>query len=242
MATFLIVSFVVVALAAAAQAIAGFGFALLAVPVLALVADAPTAVVGTSVVGLIPLLVNVVRDRRYAAWRTAAAMCLAAGVGLPLGLLILRGVPERGLTALIAVVVLGCTAIVWRPPRLARVHPALIGAVGVLTGVLTTSTGTNGPPLVASFHAMGYGHRALRATVAAVFLGTGVLAAVGFVIAGAVTPRAALLAAVGVPAALAGWFAGNHLFARLDPDGFRRVLLGALATCGALAVARVIAW
>jgi len=138
---------------------------------------------------------------------------------------------------LIAVIVLGCTWIVWRPPRLPAGRSA-VAAVGVLTGMLTTSTGTNGPPLVAVFRAMGYGQRAFRATLAAVFLGTGVLGAIGFVLAGAVTRRASIVALVGLPAAVLGWAVGDRIFSRLNAGAFRRVLLAALVGCSLLALGR----
>lgn len=238
-ASFLIVSALIFALAAAAQAVTGFGFALLAVPLLAVATDARTAVVGTAVVGLVPLAVTVARDRRHVRWRTVTAILLAAVAGLPLGLLILRGVSERVLTGVIAVVVLGCAYLVWRPPPVRRPVPAVIGLVGVLTGVLTTATGTNGPPLVASFQTLGYGPRVLRATLAAIFFGTAVLGTAGFAIAGAMTSRAVLLALIGVPSALAGWYAGNRIFTLLDARNFRRVLLGALAAAAVVAVLRL---
>jgi uncharacterized protein len=228
----ILASFVIVALASAAQAMTGFGFALLAVPLLAVVADAPTAVVATSLVGLIPTTVTALRDRGHVRWQTVALLLGAAVAGLPMGLLILRGVPERWLTVLIAVIVLGCTWIVWRPPRLPAGRGA-VAAVGVLTGVLTTSTGTNGPPLVAVFRAMGYGPRAFRATLA-----TGVLGAVGFALAGAVTRRASLVALVGLPAAVLGWAVGDRIFSRLNAGAFRRVLLAALVACSLLALGR----
>jgi uncharacterized membrane protein YfcA len=241
---FLIASFVIVLVASAAQAVTGFGFALLAVPLLATVADAPTAVVGTSVVGLVPTLVTAVRDQGSVAWRAVWLLLTAAVFGMPVGLVILRTAPESVLIVLIAAVVVGCTLIVWRPPPLPRFeisnHRVALGAVGVLTGVLTTSTGTNGPPLVAAFTALGFAPRALRATLAAVFLGTGVIGAAGFVIAGAVTERASLVALVGLPAAVLGWLAGDRLFARLNGETFRRVLLAALVACCLVSVGRVV--
>ncbi len=239
MVSFLIASFLIVMVASAAQAVTGFGFALLAVPLLALIADAPTAVVGTSIVGLIPTGVTALRDRGSVAWRAVALLVAAAVCGMPLGLVILRTTPERWLTVLIAVVVIGCTAIVWRPPRLPR-GPVVLGAVGVVTGLLTTATGTNGPPLVAAFTAHGYPPRALRATLAAIFVATGITAACGFVLAGVVTERAGLLAAIGVPAALLGWFVGDRLFIRLNGETFRSVVLGALVACSLVMVGRVV--
>jgi uncharacterized protein len=238
-AAFLIAAFVIVAAAAAAQTIVGFGSALLAVPLLALVADPHTAVVGMSLIGLVPTAMIAVRDRAAVQWHTVGLVLLAAAVTMPLGLLVLIVAPDRVLTGLIAVVVLGCTYLVWRPPRVPA-GPGPLLAVGGLAGVLTTATGTNGPPLVAALRALGYGPRAFRATLAGVFLGTGVVAVAGFLLAGAVTHRALLVTLVGVPAALVGWLIGERLFGRLDAVTFGRVVLAALVVCSVLTLGRAL--
>ncbi len=236
----LIAAFFIVAAASAAQTIIGFGSALLAVPLLAVVADAQTAVVGMSLVGLVPTALIAVRDRTAVHWRTVVIVLLAAVGTLPLGLLVLIWAPDRVLTGLIAVVVLGCTYIVWRPPRVPT-GPGPLLAIGGITGILTTSTGTNGPPLVATFRALGYPPRAFRATLAAVFLGTGVVSVAAFALAGTVTLRVVLVTLAGLPGAVLGWLIGDRFFARLDPVTFSRVVLIALVICSMGALGHALA-
>jgi hypothetical protein len=235
----LVAAFLIVAVASAAQTIIGFGSALLAVPLLAVVADAQTAVVGMSLVGLVPTALIAVRDRTAVHWRTAGLVLLAAVVTMPLGLLVLIWAPDRLLTGFIAVVVLGCTYLVWRPPRIPS-GPGPLVAVGGITGLLTTSTGTNGPPLVAAFRALGYSPRSFRATLAAVFLGTGVVGVAGFVLAEAVTFRVVLVTVVGLPGAVLGWLIGDRFFARMPTVTFGRVVLIALVICSLLALGRAL--
>ncbi|MEH1011554.1 sulfite exporter TauE/SafE family protein [Micromonospora sp. CPCC 206060] len=232
----LLTTFGIVLLAAVAQAVSGFGFALVAVPLLAVTTDARTAVVATSLASLALTLITMAREWRYVRWRTAGLLTGTAVLGMPVGLLILVVTPDRLLTALIAVVVLGCAMLVWSGVRMRTGRPA-VGAVGVLVGVLTTATGANGPPLVAAFHSFGYDPRTFRATLAAIFTGSGAIGIVGFLAAGQVDAGTLRIAVLGLPAVALGWWLGNRVFARVGPATFRRItLVGLTASAGAAIV------
>ncbi|HEY8473249.1 MAG TPA: sulfite exporter TauE/SafE family protein [Natronosporangium sp.] len=235
----LLYAFVIVLAAAAVQAVTGFGFALIAVPLLTLATEPRTAVVASGIAGLSMTVMAAIRERDHARWRVAGALLAAAALGMPVGLLVLRAAPERTLTALIGVAVVGCALPIWRGLRLPSNRPAVFG-VGLVAGVLSTSTGTNGPPLVAAFQAMGFDPRTFRATLAAVFSGSGTLSLAGFFLAGQVTADAARVGLIGVPAVLLGWWAGNLVFHRIDPGRFRRVVLAALVAGGAILTVRAL--
>lgn len=236
----LLVAFGIVLLGALVQAVSGFGFALVVVPLLAVATDARTAVVAASLASLGLTLTVTARERGHVRWRTAGLLTATAVLGMPVGLLILVLAPERLLTALIALVVLGCALMVWSGARI-RTGTRAVGAVGVLAGVLTMSTGTNGPPLVAAFHSFGYDPRTLRATLAATFTGSGVIGVTGFVATGQVDAVSVRITAVGLPAVALGWWLGNRLFARVSPATFRRIALAGLVASAGAAIARSLA-
>ncbi|MFC4019511.1 sulfite exporter TauE/SafE family protein [Micromonospora sp. GCM10011542] len=229
----LLTVFGIVLLGALAQAVSGFGYALVTVPLLAATLDPRGAVVVSALTGIGLTLVAAVRERAYARWSVAAALAGAALLGLPLGLLVLARAPERVLSVVIAVVVLGCAALVWSNARI-RTGRVGLGVIGVLVGVLTAATGTNGPPLVAAFHSLGYDPRTFRASLAATFSGTGLMGLAGFAVTGQVHLDLVRTALVALPAVPLGWWLGNRLFHRIDPVRFRRiVLLGLLGSAGA---------
>lgn len=235
----LLATFTVILLAAVAQSVSGFGFALVSVPLLTVTTDPRTAVVVTALAGIGLTLTAAARERAHAQWRTAGLLTAAAVLGMPVGLLVLALAPDRLLAGLIAVVVLGCVLLVWRNVRM-HTGPAAVGVVGVVSGVLATSTGTNGPPLVAAFQALGYAPRAFRATLAATFAGSGVIGLAGFVLTGQVTGTTLRLAAAGLPAVLLGWWVGNRIFARVNPATFRRIVLVGLVASAGTALARAV--
>ncbi|HLU45557.1 MAG TPA: sulfite exporter TauE/SafE family protein [Natronosporangium sp.] len=238
MESLVLAAVLVMLLAAAVQAVTGFGFALVAIPLLALTADPRTAVVSVGVAGLAMTVMAAVRERRHARWSTAGLLVAASVVGMPAGLLVLRSAPARVLTLLIGAGVIGCALLIWRGLRLPNRRPVVVG-VGILAGALATATGTNGPPLVAALQAMGYAPRAFRATLAVTFTGSGLLALTGFGLTGQFTPEVLMLGGAGIPATLVGWWLGDRVFHRLDPERFRRLLLWALVGCGVLIIAPV---
>ena len=233
----LIATFGIVAIAAAAQAVTGFGFALLAVPLLALVMPVNTAVVVGSIASLAMSVVTAIRDRDHVHWRTAAVITAVAIVGMPLGLYLLVALPAPALTALVGVAVLVSTLLVWLRPTLPEGRGTLT-CIGLLVGALTTATGTNGPPLVAAFQSLGYGKQAFRATIAAIFVGCGVVSIGFFAFGHELTAAAVQACLVGVPGGFIGWWAGDDIFRRLDTHVFRVVVLVALVAASVVTLVR----
>ncbi len=236
----LIATFVIVATAAAAQAVTGFGFALLAVPLLALVMPVNTAVVVGSIASLAMSVVTATLDRAHVQWRTATVIVAVAVVAMPLGLYLLVALPASALTALVGVAVLVSTFLVWRRPALPEGRGTLT-SIGLLVGVLTTATGTNGPPLVAAFQSLGYGKEAFRATIAAVFVGCGIVSIGFFAYGHELTAAAVQACLIGIPGGFIGWWAGDHLFRRLDTPTFRVVVLVALVAASVITLVRALA-
>jgi uncharacterized membrane protein YfcA len=235
----LALAFVIVLIASSAQAITGFGYAMLAVPLLSVVIDAHTAVVGAALAGLGLSTIGTIQERAHVSWRPTLIMCGTSLLGMPFGIVLLHVLDARALRLLIAGVVLVCTAQVWRNVRLPE-RASVVGVLGLITGVLATATGTNGPPLVAAFQAMGYEPRRFRATMAATFLLTGVLSLAAFAIGGDVDRASLMVSLAAVPAAIAGWLVGNRVFARIDAVLFRRIVLIALVCASAVTVIRAL--
>jgi uncharacterized protein len=223
----------IILLASTVHAVTGFGYALVATPLLALTVDPHTAVVATTLSALAMTITIAVRQRQHAEWKVAMIATAGIVVGMPLGLWVYAATSEQVLTALIGVGVLGCTLMVWRRVKVHGNIPVLVG-VGLISGALSTSTGTNGPPMVAAFQGMGYDPNKFRATLAAVFAATSVLSLVGFAVAGQVDTQSIWIGLVGLPVVQLGWFAGNAIFNRIDAERFRKVVLVSLLVSAAV--------
>jgi uncharacterized membrane protein YfcA len=236
--TYLLVA-LVVGVGAVAQATSGFGFALLTVPLLAVLIGPKTAVVTDNVVGIGLVSLMVLRNRHGVDRRTVLVVSVAAIVAMPLGLLILTEVDARVLTAVIGVTVLALTAALFKgltfPDR-----DATDVLAGFASGVLATSTGTNGPPLVITFQGKDLEPNVFRATLAAAFLAQSVATLVAFTATGKVTGDVVRAALAGYPGIVVGILAGERLAARIDRRRFRVVVLAMLVASALTSIVRAL--
>jgi uncharacterized membrane protein YfcA len=237
---------VVVLLGAAVQSATGFGFALVSGPALFALLEPAEAVTALLVLG-VAVNVLVVAGRAAGGsvrWPDLARVVVAAVPGLVGGALLLGVVPKPVLQAVVGVGVLLAVALqVWRRPAPPgpvprRAPHGSAVAVGLLVGVLTTTTGTNGPPLVLWLERRRLAPADARRTISAVFLALNVLGAVALAAVGhgAGAARPALLAVL-LACAVAGHVAGAGLFRRMDPRRFRVAGLVLCAVAGLAAIA-----
>lgn len=230
-------------LGASLQSATGFGFALVAAPVLFAVFGPQEAVTAGVLLGVAINLLTLATERRVPRVLRGEVLALVAWSlpGLALGALALRELPERLLSALVALAVLAGLALRLRARRgraagaCTRSRRWSAPLAGISSGALSTSTALSGPPIVLHLLARGVTSEQMRDTLAAVFVGLALLSAPALLISGTFdVPDAigALLAA-----GLAGQIVGRRLFARLAGDGHENVVLVVLAIAALTALA-----
>jgi uncharacterized protein len=234
-ASVLVAIALIIGFAAATQSITGFGFALLGVPGLALLLGPKVAVVAISCVGVPLVIWNAARWRDDILWREAITTSVAALVGMPIGLFVLTHADDQVLSALIGATILVMTAWLWRGLALPRGRTTELTA-GFVSGTLSTSVGTNGPPMVIAFQAVGLEPRPFRATLQACFSLQGSIALTLFWSRGLVVHDVGIAFLVGAPAAVVGALLGDRLAPRVHAGPFRNAVLILLALSGALAL------
>ncbi len=231
---------VIVALAGAAQSLTGFGFSLLAVPLLAVVVGPEAAVLTANALGSAVNVALVVEGWAHVRRRTAAVLLAGAVAGLPIGLLVIEVLDPQALKVVIAVVVLVLTGLLARGVTLGARGLGVDLATGFTSGVLSTSTSMNGPPLVLGLQAQGFGPAEFRATLATVFVVSGVLSVLLLTAAGNWTDTVTLALVAGIPGLAVGWWLGRLAYRRVDPVRFRAVVLGMLVASALVALASVV--
>ncbi len=225
---------------AALQSAIGFGFALVVGPALFGLLEPNEAlttliILGTAVNLLV--LFGERRPRRVRSEQVLSALMWSVP-GLAAGALILSAASKPALQIAVGVAVVVAVAVQVRVRAAPHRHlrgpePAWAApAVGLSTGVLGTTTGTSGPPLVLWFQRLEFSPAEFRDSLAVAFLGLNVLA-IGALIAfgGGVAAPAALAIAGLIALTFAGEYAGRQLFSRLDPRGFR--IAGLVVVVGA---------
>lgn len=218
------------------QILAGFGFALLAMPVMTLAIPVEQGVVVVSLLALLSTSWQSIHLRRDAVPTLVARLVVASMIGMPLGLVILNVVDDSVLRILLGVAVLIATLLLARGLNLAHAGPSLEAGCGFVSGVLNTSLGTNGPPLVFVLQARQLMPNQFRATIAAVFVFSNVFALVLFLYDGKIAGDEIQAAVVALPAWAAGQLLGWPARRHVDGDRFRRLVLGLLLAAGLTAI------
>ncbi len=224
---------VILALAAFTQSLTGFGLALVSMPLLSMVMSLPQA---TALVAVVSLGVEVVilwQHRAHLRWQPVRRLILASWVGVPLGVVLLRRLPEtwmlHGLGALL--VAYGLYALSGKPlPTLQR--PGWGWAAGLTAGALGGAYNTSGPPVILYGHARGWPPQAFKANLQAFFLASSSMVFGAHLVAGDISVATWAQAAAALPALALGLWAGHRAAAFLPPDGFRKVVLAALVLLG----------
>lgn len=221
---------------AALQSATGFGFALVSAPLLFAATDPGRAVALLIVLGLLVNLMTLGTEGRRPQPLARDSLTILAWAlpGVVAGLLALRSLDSTALQAGVTLGVFATLAVralarrrrdagAGEPPRWAA------AATGFVSGALTTSTNTAGPPVVLYMLARGATPVQTRDTLTVTFIGFSVLGMAALLASrteGAI-PHADALAAL-VPAVVAGHLAGRPVFARIAEHRYEPVLTAVL--------------
>jgi uncharacterized membrane protein YfcA len=229
---------VVLAVASAVQATTGFGFALLAMPLLSAVIGPTSALAVTSLLSIPNSSATAWSARADADRPTLRRLVAGAVIGMPFGLLLLESVSERVMQLLIAAAVAIAAIALAAGLRLRRAGGRIELAAGLLSGVLSTSTGTSGPPIVICLQSKGFPSRRLRATISTQFAITGWVGVVLLAARGHIHRDDVLVAIVAMPVLLFAWRLGAGWFTTLTQLRFDRLVVVLLIAAAATAAVR----
>jgi uncharacterized membrane protein YfcA len=210
-----------------------------AVPIVSVLAGAKVAVVATDTVAFGIILSLVASGRAHVRLAVVRVVTLAAIVGMPVGLWILTNISDRVLADAIASVVILLTVVLMSRAT-APDRPGIDIAAGFTSGVLATSTGTHGPPLVLALQARRVPASEFRATLSAAFVLQDLVAMSGFAITRQFSAEVWRVVAVGVPGLVAGRLVGDRLFVSLDGGASAASCSDLLMMTGILSLAEAV--
>lgn len=224
-------------LAGAVSGLGGFGYALVSVPPLLLVFDPTTVIVIVSVVGVFTNALVVSESPSTVDARAAGALLPWSVLGVVAGTEILRSVETAYIELAAGLLVSGFSVILLRglSPRglKGRWGPVVAGASA---GVLSSSTGLGGPPIVMLFAVRGFSRDVFRATNAACLLALGCLTLFSLILRDMVGWQQLWVSALLIPAAFSGKAMGTRISGHLSGRGFRNAMLWLTLTAGCVGV------
>jgi uncharacterized protein len=219
--------------AAFIQIIAGFGFALLSVPLMTLAIEPKTAVVVSTLTGIVVTTWQAYRLRADIDRVLAKKLLIGAYAGMPVGFLAFVLATEDTLRLCLGVSVVIAVILLVMRIDLSRASARLDYGLGFVSGMLNTSLSTNGPPLVFDLQVRQLAAAPFRATISAVFAVSNIMALTLFVVFGKVTADGLRASAITIPAMVIGQLLGYPIRKHVHGERFRWlviVLLVAAAT------------
>jgi len=228
-----IIAFLIVLFASMIQGMTGFGAGLLVGPVLTLFLEPKLVVLIIMFTGIANLLFVVHNARRHIYAARALPLIIPAIIGVPLGTYILHEVASSVTSLAIACISIIFSMVLlmgyYRPIK--REAAASLG-FGFMSGVMSAAVGMGGPPLVLFLSNQRWPKEIFRGTTAILFLLTGTLSIILYVIAGIATYSRVISGASLIPAGIIGFFVGNILFQRVSAMIFLKISLSLILVAG----------
>lgn len=212
----------------------GFGSALVAMAVLPSLLGLPVAAPIVAATGLALESMLTLRYRQSlrvdAIWRVLAASLVAA----PFGVFLLRHINER-----VALFVLGLLLLLYslyaligfRLPSLA--NPIWPWITGLFSGLLGGAYNTAGPPIVIYGNCRGWDAAQFKSNLSSFFVINSLFVTASHFFSGNFTPHVTSTILFCLPATILGFILGQAMDRWLDPERFRKIVLGLLIILGA---------
>jgi uncharacterized membrane protein YfcA len=199
----------------------GFGEALVAVPLLALVLPVEVAAPVAVLLSITVAAIVIAQDWREVHIGSAAWLVVSTLFGIPMGLLILKSVPESAVKATLAILIIAFSAwsLVTRHPHELK-NDRLAWLFGFGAGVLGGAYGMNGPPLVVYGALRRWSPANFRATLQGYFLPASLMGMFGYWVAGLWTWDVTRYYLLSLPTAVLAIFLGRLINRRLEARRF----------------------
>ncbi|MGA7240937.1 MAG: sulfite exporter TauE/SafE family protein [Bryobacteraceae bacterium] len=219
----------------------GFGEALIAVPLLALLMPvkvaAPVAVMASITVALIV----VIQDWRKIHARSAVRLVLPTLLGIPLGLLLLKTIPESVIKAALAVLIIAFSAYSLLGDKRRELKDDRFAYLfGFIAGILGGAYGMNGPPLAVYGSLRGWSPQHFRATLQGYFLPASIAGLWGYLLSGLWTPAVSRYYLLSLPFVISATFIGRMINRRIGADRFVLYVHGGLIAIGLILLSQAI--
>jgi len=218
----------------------GFGDAVIAMPILAIILDVKTA---TPVVALVACVISisiVYKNRLSIDFKSVLPLIISSLIGIPVGLLMLKGISETLMKTLLGSVVAGYGIIGLLRPPLAKIDErrSITFLCGFVAGILGGAYNVNGL-LIAMYGAMKrWPPQRFRATMHGYFLPTGFFIMIGHGVSGLWNVNVFTLFGFALPAVLLAIYLGGKVNRSIPPRVFERYVNAFLLILGVLLIFR----
>lgn len=229
MSTFVLI--VIVLVASTLQAGTGFGFSIMATPLLLLLFSPHDAIQINIVLSLLISLIVAFKIRNQVDKEILKRLIEGSIIGILPGVLLFVFLDVRPLKILVCILILASTSLIVLKVNFQQTKFKDL-MTGAISGLLTTSLGMPGPPLLIYFAGAKVDKATLRSTSLAYFV---FIYSISFLLQFLMysTSHGVLIATLwGFPFALLGIYLGQKMFARLKQQLFQKIIYALLFVTG----------
>ena len=214
-------------------ATAGFGFSLVAAPPLLLLYEPVQVTAMLLILTLATRWMLLIDTWRTANARTIGAMLPTAWLGIGIGILIVQAVDPDYIKLLASTVVIVAALLLMRGWRPKHAHASAAAPfAGLLSGILSPTTGMDGTPVVFLLSSRDFGIPAFRSTITVYYYLIIPVSILALVQQGLLGRDDVLRSLAVVPPVVIGTMIGQRLVRRLSIERFRSIVYGLLLVSG----------
>ncbi len=221
----------IILIASILQTSTGFGFSILATPFLLLLFQPAEAIQINLILSFVISLALIAKIKQDIDFGVLKRFLFGSVAGLPLGMLVFLVLDVTKLKLGISIIILILTVVLIWKFRISQTKPRDY-IVGGLSGILTTSIGMPGPPLLLYFAGTATQKAVLRGTTLAFYLVIYLLSIIMQVSFAGATKTMWLASGLALPIVFLGLYVGQLLFTRINERHFQIVLYVILAFTG----------
>lgn len=192
--------------------VTGMGFVIVSAGVLSLLLTPKGAIILMSIMVPPVTMVQLYHHRAHAqALRPLTPLLVMSGIGVLLGVVLFSVLPGRVIGALMGSVILSFVVLklLGRVPEISAAHARVAGpAIGLVGGVLSSTSGLSGPLFATYLVALRVPPRPFAFTINAIYSVLTTVRFLGFALAGAVTSTLLMMGAALLAPALVGQWLG----------------------------------
>lgn len=211
---------VIILTASVLQTSTGFGFSILATPFLLLLFEPGEAIQINLVLSLLISLALIRKVRKDIDFGILKRFVIGSVIGLPIGMFIFLLIDINKLKLAISFIILALTILLILKFRMQQGNKRDL-AVGGISGVLTTSIGMPGPPLLLYFSGTETKKEKLRGTTLAFYLFIYLVSLAVQVIFAGTNKTVWMSSILALPLVFIGLYVGQLLFKRINQQIFR---------------------
>ncbi|ARK29772.1 sulfite exporter TauE/SafE family protein [Halalkalibacter krulwichiae] len=227
----IILASIIVFVAAILQACTGFGFSIMATPFLLFVFEPHVAIQINIILSIVISIFLVPRVRKEVDKSLLKRLIVGSALGCPIGILIFIYLDAQLLKVVTGLLIIGLTILLFLSFHIKR-SIRKDGLAGGFSGLLTTSIGMPGPPIIIYFIGASIQKEVIRSTTLTFYLYVYSISLSMQLVFSSTTKEIWVASVWLLPITFVGMFIGHQLFHYINEHLFQRIMYLILSVTG----------